>query len=34
MQFTEPTHEISTFVSGPDNRGVSIDANFGKAGDT
>lgn len=30
----EPIHEISSFVNGPDRRGVFSDANFGRAGET
>lgn len=34
MQFIEPTHEISSIVSGPVDSGVESDAKIGNAGDT
>lgn len=34
IQLIEPTHEISSIVSAPDDSGVSSDARIGNAGDT
>lgn len=33
-QFTEPSHDSSSFVNGPDFSGVSFDEKISKAGDT